>query len=529
MNIWPFGGPFWQLSWPWVVLGFLLAVCLFGGSASGVQAKEPALPAGLQQVQDQVQEAPREPALTQGRGKGEETTDEPALPSGLEQGSGTKEPSLPSGLSSPTKPEPELPAGLAGESQESDDASGATGDREAGWWDSLDLPVYGYLEGRVGPRLQSDPVQSRDATLGEVRLQLQSEKYWDTATLDLTADAVLDGVAEEADLDVRQLRLTFSPLDSMDVRVGRQVLSWGTGDLIFINDLFPKDWVSFLIGRDEEYLKAPGNAVRIGWFTELVNVNLVYSPKFDPDRFITGERLSYWNPALGRIAGEDNEIRTEEPDDWFDDDELALRLYRNIAGTEVALYSSFGYWKSPAGQDRASGKAVFPRLNVYGASVQGTVGPGIGNVEVGYYDSREDQGGDDPFVNNSEVRVLVGYEQELATEFTGSVQYYLEHMLDYDDYRDNLPQGAESRDEDRHLLTLRLTKLLMNQDLTLSLFTFYSPSDQDAYLRPEARYELSDAWTVSTGGNLFAGEDPNSFFGQFEDNSNWYLSLRYAF
>ncbi|MFW6031595.1 MAG: hypothetical protein ACOC9T_03300, partial [Myxococcota bacterium] len=31
----------------------------------------------------------------------------------------------------------------------------------------------------------------------------------------------------------------------------------GTGDLVFLNDLFPKDWRSFLLGRDLDYLKAP--------------------------------------------------------------------------------------------------------------------------------------------------------------------------------------------------------------------------------------------------------------------------------
>ncbi|MCF8109628.1 MAG: hypothetical protein K9J81_11630, partial [Desulfohalobiaceae bacterium] len=69
----------------------------------------------------------------------------------------------------------------------------------------------------------------------------------------------------------------------------------------------------------------------------------------------------------------------------------------------------------------------------------------------------------------------------------------------------------------------------LNQDLTLSLFTFYSPSDDDIYLRPRVSYEINDAWTVESGGNLFFGEHRYTFFGQFEDNSNWYLSLRYAF
>ncbi|MCF8105953.1 MAG: hypothetical protein K9K64_10745 [Desulfohalobiaceae bacterium] len=495
---------------------FLLIMFLVIGCGLFVRAEEPALPEGLGSFEA---DRTREPELPAGLGdsadSGEparDTREEPGLPAGLEGGNG-REPALPSGLS-----------------PDEDRASGQkTGGQASDWSELFGLPLHGFLEGRLGPRLQSDPVQSKEATLGETRLQLETEKFWDAGSFDLTADIVLDGITEEAAFDLRRARYTFSPLPSVDIRAGRQVLSWGTGDLLFINDLFPKDWVSFLSGRDVEYLKAPGDAVRLGWFNDLFNLNLVYTPKFDPDRFVDGERLSYWNPALGRIAGEDNQIQTKEPDDWFDDDEIALRMYRNISGYELALYAYSGYWKSPAGQDPDSGKFLFPKLNVYGASLQGTIGPGIGNIEFGFYDSREDRAGDDPFLNNSELHLLIGYEQELATEFTGSIQYYLERLQDYNEYREALPPGSEARDENRHLLTLRLTKLLLNQDLTLSLFTFYSPSDQDVYFRPKASYELSDAWTVVTGGNLFMGKEDQTFFGQFENNSNWYLGLRYSF
>jgi hypothetical protein len=230
----------------------------------------------------------------------------------------------------------------------------------------LDWPIHGFFDARAGPRLHSDSTQSEDATLAEARLQLETMKYWEAADmqLDATSDFVLDGIREEGDFDPRQLRLTWTLIPSVDIRAGRQVLSWGTGDQLFIND------------------------------------------------------------------------------------------------------------------------------------VQGPLGPGIGNIEVGYYDSKEDRSGDDPFVNNSELRLLAGYEQELAHELTGSVQYYLERMVNYSEYQNALPSGMKARDENRQVLTLRLTKLLLNQDLTLSLFTFYSPTDQDIYIRPKASYEFTDAWTV---------------------------------
>lgn len=439
---------------------FLLIMLVMTSCGLPAWAGEPALPSGLDSAGKS-----EEPQLPAGLG-GSNSSQEPQLPQGLEQDSSLEEPGLPDGLEQGQGEEPALPSGLSFEEQKT--AGQDQVDQESDWPKPFGFPLHGFLEGRLGPRLQSDAFHSKDATLAETRLQLETSQFWKASTLDLTADLVLDGITEEVELDPRQARFTFSPLPSVDIRVGRQVLSWGTGDLLFINDLFPKDWISFLSGRDVEYLKAPGDAVRIGWFNDLFNLNLVYTPKFDPDRFVEGERFSYWNPRLGRIAGKDNQISTREPDDWFDDDEIALRAYRTIAGYELALYSYFGYWKSPAGQDPGTGKFLFPELNVYGASLQGTLGPGIGNIEFGYYDSREDRQGDDPLVKNSELRLLIGYEQELAREFTGAVQYYLEHLQDYDAYRDQLPPGVEARDENRHLLTLRLTKLLLNQDLTLS-------------------------------------------------------------
>ena len=121
-----------------------------------------------------------------------------------------------------------------------------------------------------------------------------------------------------------------------------------------------------------------------------------------------------------------------------------------------------------------------------------------------------------------------GYERELGRDFTGGFQNYLEWMIDYSEYVSSLP-GAVQKNEYRHVLTLRLTRLMMNQNLKLSLFAYYSPSDKDAYIRPKIHYKVSDRWSVDTGGNIFSGKDDHTFFAQFEDNTNAYAGARYSF
>ena len=456
---------------------------------------------------------------------------EPALPAGL-AGSVPDEPSLPAGLDAPAQPtsEPALPSGL--------DAPAAVpavlAERP-----SRRLPeeLSGFWEARGGVRTQNDP-HEKSASLGETRLQLQYDQAGERAAVKVVADFLYDPVLneqridlEEGDgwLDLRQANLLLRPSSFMDVKFGRQINTWGTGDLLFINDLFPKDWNAFFIGRDDEYLKAPSDAVKTALFGEWANLDIVYTPRFDSDRSIDGRRLSYWDSARGRRVGRDAEVDFDKPDDTFRDDEWAARLYRNVGAYEAAAYAYDGFWKSPGGFEPQTGEAIYPRLQVFGASVRGPLGRGILSLEGGWYRSADDLDGGDPFVRNSEARYLFGYEQELLQNLTGGVQYYVENMLDYGAYRRTLPEGITAADEYRQVVTVRLTKLLLSQNLRVGVFVYYSPTDRDAYVRPNASYKIDDHWIVEVGGNVFVGEDDHTFFGQFERNNNVYASLRYGF
>lgn len=407
-------------------------------------------------------------------------------------------------------------------------------------WGQKDVEVHGFVDVHAGRRTGLDPNEGPD-TLAELRVQLDLTWFAPWMTLQVKPDLLYDFLADEPGdleletglgfLDLRVAAVQFSPLDVMDVKLGRQIITWGTGDLVFINDLFPKDWQAFFLGRDDEYLKAPSDAFLVSLFPAWLSCDLVYVPRFDADRYMTGERLSYWNGQA--VVGDDAVLRVDRPDAWLADDEVAVRLYRGVGGYEVAVYGYDGYWKSPAGFDEDTGRWTFPRLRVYGASARGPLARGIAHVEAGYYDSLDDRDGDDAMVANSEFRCLAGYSRELAKDLTIGLQYYLERMLDYDeDRRARVTAGLDTetmREEDRHTVTLRLTQLLMSQNLILSLFVRYSPSDQDAYIKPSVLYKVDDRWRASVGANVFVGDDRHTFLAQFEDNNNVHGAVRYSF
>jgi len=460
--------------------------------------------------------------------------EEPALPSGLEDH--LSEPDLPMGLDEPSLPsgldfdalEPDLPDGLS-----SVDAAEFNEDNLS----AQDWTLDGFTELRSGLWVDQHHYQER-RPINEARLQLELEKEYSGFTIAVTADFIYDDVATNRSIaldsgqgwiDLRAANIVFSPARFMDVRLGRQTLTWGTGDLVFINDLFAKDWNAFLIGRNVEYLKAPSDALKISLFHDIANVDIAYMPRFDADRYIDGSRASYFNSTLGRIAGTEAITKVNRPNDLLHDDELALRLYRNIGAYELAIYGYDGFWKSPGGMDAVTGRALFPDLTVYGASLRGSLFNGIANIEWGYYDSSDDHNGDDPMINNSEQRLILGYEQELAANLTLGLQYYLERMENYDDYRQTLPAGTPAARRSRHEYTARLTWLTMSQNLIWSFFTFYSPSDKDGYLRANLRYKYDDHLSVEMGGNLFWGDDKYTFLGQFQNNDNVYTAVKYGF
>ncbi len=395
-----------------------------------------------------------------------------------------------------------------------------------------ELPFHGFTEGAFGIRLRDDSHQPRDAVLGEARLSLEKnlsvlEGFDFFGRVDFLGDLARE---EDAEVLVREAYLSFSPFEFLDVKLGRQILTWGTGDLIFINDLFPKDFVSFFIGREDEFLKLPSDAARLSIFTDWINLDLVGIPVFRPDNAVTGERLSFFNPFTLSRAGEQSTLNIHRQARNLENAELALRAYKNIGSVEVAFYAFRGFFKQPAGVRGTAARQLFhPELAVWGGSVRGPVLGGIGNAEVGYYDSLEDRSGRDPNVENSSIRYLVGYSREAARNFTVGIQYNLEQILRYDKFLRSLPTGAPRRDEFRHLLTVRLTQLLLRETLNLSLFAFWSPSDGDYHIRPAISYKITDNLKVTAGANLFGGIEEHTFFGQLRDNTNAYLRFRHSF
>jgi len=387
--------------------------------------------------------------------------------------------------------------------------------------------IHGFVEGLGGARtVDGRTVQAGDYTAEETRLQLRLSDYGDDAEYFSRVDFLFDQLTgDQARMEIREAWMLYNGWSKVDFKLGRQILTWGTGDLLFINDVFAKDWESFFIGREDQYLKAPHDALRMGIYPGPFNVDLVLLPGFEPDRLPTSPRLETYNPFGGRLQG------VVEPESRLDNGEVALRLSKMLGSWDVALYGHWGYFRQPLGVAPVTGGVTlfYPRFDTYGASLRRGLLGGIANLEGGWLYSRDDKDGDNPWVENSSVRWMWGYDRQVATDTQVGLQGYYEYMLDHDLYARGVAPGMPVRDELRQLYTLRLTRYVQYQTLILSGFVFWSPTDEDYYLRASVEKKLTDALGVAVGGNFFGGTQDQTLFGSMENNDNVFLRARYSF
>jgi len=393
---------------------------------------------------------------------------------------------------------------------------------------------------------QEDGVE-RDYVLANRRLRLKSTKSFQSGSMYFMVDFNHDEVIGENKIDIREAKFVTTAGENTDLSIGRQVSTWGVGDLLFINDLFPKNWVANFQGREMDMLKDPADSLRVTHYKDSWTFDLVATPKFAPDTTPTGCRFSVFDPNQQKVVSSADACSSSNTvkrnGNSVDEGEVALSIKKKLGGHQLAIYGYKGFYKNPRGlqtgtlSDNSTGYlGYYPKLEVYGFSDEGQVGPGILSLEFGYYNSKEDTKGDDYLVENSTLRYLAGYKMDLSASFSFGVQWYQEKMLQYDDYKEsyltnNSANYAYRLDETRNTYTLRLGYKAMQDTLYINLFSYIRPEDKDAFHKIEVTKRVNDQMQLTVGANIFEGDDnyQDREFGMLKDSDNIFTHLKFVF
>ncbi len=393
--------------------------------------------------------------------------------------------------------------------------------------------IKGFLQTNYSARITGVKLpgaKRQELMLGEERGRLEGSYYPSNSKVgfDVKADVFHDWVEDSWGVALREGYMDYL-MDKFDLRIGRQIVTWGVGDLLFINDVFPKDWEAFYSGRPLEYLKEGIDAGKLNLYTDLASAEFIVIPHFTPDNLPSVGRFFFFDPYPNIMNRE-----VEKPKTVFGNMEYALRIYRSLAGADLSAYAYKGFYRDPAmrADNFISPTTIshfYPELAVYGGSLQKSALGGVVSAEYGYYDSMDDRNGKNPGIENSQSKFLIGYQKAFQNDLTIGLQYYGELMSQYKEYKANLPPAFFRKKQLHQYITLRVTKFLKYQTIKLSLFTFYSPDEEDFFITPEASINVTDNMLLALGVNIFAGVKDNTTFGQQHKNSNLYVVARYSF
>jgi hypothetical protein len=452
-------------------------------------------------------------------------------------------------------------------SGKSSGTSSATSTKEKG------LKFTGFLEIERGGHFNEPSKQEKQWIMDNKRLRLATSGKSSFGQYFLKLDIIDDQVTKKQIINFQEARLKVTPFKSTDISIGRQVSTWGVADMLYINDLFPKNWVANFLGRDMEALKDSSNSFRMtSYFGLSTGIDLVYHPEFTADTTPTGCRFSIYDPNTQALITNTSTCSTTTTNTRqtgeYSHGEFAARFFTRFGSHDFALYTYTGYYKNPKGLQWAdsTGDATgninmtpssgdtqlisyYPRLNVYGASLEGQLGSGTYSLEVGYYDSREDREGTNAFIENSMWKYLVGYRMTVSANFSFGIQWYQESMQKYTEYEasiidliqvsasltDDLAKEENAfkyrKKQNRNTYTLRLTIKAQQETLWLSAFIYERPEDKDRFVKLEIKKRLDDHYEIVLGANIFDGNENyiDREFAMLRHDDNAFARVKYNF
>ncbi len=325
----------------------------------------------------------------------------------------------------------------------------------------------------------------------------------------------------------------FQVSDSLDLKLGRQIVVWGKSDNIRVTDVLNPLNMTLPGLTDIKDLREPVFMSRLDYYYRDWTISAVLLPENMPNQLPPFGSEFYAFPS----ALQENEVSS-----WaMDTLGAGVSLSRTVGAIDFASYLASLYDRQPFINihDSAGGQVPYfdyIRVQMIGTAMNLVKGNVLYKSEIAYFNgiqlsasSVTDTSGrviwKQPHGSYSRVDLLIGLEYSGFKNTDLSYEVCDRHYLDLD-------HAARACGINNHTVqhALRFSRHFINETLELSLLaSFYGKmADDGGFLRLKAEYDWSDSIQVD-GGVIFYESGSQPLLRQAGDNDKLFFSLTYSF
>ncbi|WP_446011763.1 DUF1302 family protein [Candidatus Electrothrix sp.] len=327
----------------------------------------------------------------------------------------------------------------------------------------------------------------------------------------------------EDEVELREAYVQGQLADTVDLKLGRQIVVWGKSDTIRITDVLnPLDMREPGL-TDIEDLRLPLTMTKLDYYFgdwELSGI-AVHEIRFNKI------------PVYGYdfYAADEPAPPADDPDSSLDNTEWALSLSGIFTGWDLDLYYARIFNDTPhfeyvlLNNDSTEIQQKHERLHMFGFAYNKAQGNWLLKTEGAilnrvHYTNR-------PGAGYTRMDMLVGAEYSGFAETTISLEFANRHINNHRPYLETSPDGVY---QDMYQLAFRYSRDFLNDTLNLSLLVMlYGPSEADgAFERLSLDYDLTDTLTLRGGAVLYQSGDLLTM-QEVADNDRVFTELRYSF
>ncbi len=363
--------------------------------------------------------------------------------------------------------------------------------------------------------------------------------------------------------------------DLVDIRAGKQIVTWGTADGIRVLDAYinPLDWREFTLNPWND-MKVPLWMLKVE-FAPTLNGSLqfLFIPDFERDYLADPTapyafrmtNREYRNYEMLRALGYRVDVKRDEPAQNIRNAKFGFRWRDVIGGFEYTINFLYG-WDTvstvntttvdtstmtfppqfppgfPPGVMPPIGSTFrvrkkYARIRVWGGSFSKTFTKGVfrGLTTRGEFAYVNDKVvtyiGDDGRPHQTKIdeyNYVLGFDKYLISNWLFSFQF-IQKILSKKDYHGKrflLSSGGKMRKVSTYL-TLKVSTDFFHERLKPSILVLYGDQN-DWRISPEFPIEWGDHITTNFGAHILEGRR-KSVFGEFKGEKQIFFNFRYSF